>query len=531
MTPLLGVVLAASGCGAGSHGPRQRPSVWQPPLKQSVYLRAVYDDDPSLQLGRFVKVGTRATAMDESQAFASRCSAAFSPKLFGANGTFDEVLATGQQVAAGASVGAGAGAGAAAGGGTFGTASQLRVRYVLKGVMRAQVDAEALDKCCTAAPDQCSGEYLAEFYLGDGEVYQFVGSAAEVQARSGLPGSTGAPAATGSGADVPYSHGPAMLYSHGSVWRQVTRFQNVYFAYKTASVVGHGAGGGTDLCGGTWQQRVPQSLDGQYFVGLSKPAQTEQAAFDDALLHGRLQALQYIGSVIRQQRVQVSVDLDRALADQSVLTTATAGVARRVKDRCRGSVTDPDGRFLAKVLVFFPRPQIDAAAAELATQLQSVQRQFHDATLGLLWCGSVPAGACTADLRDRVRTLGQHGGLQMTDVVEVAHDPAIDAVRQAALQANASKGLVVRLDARHAGGDGVLHACFASASATLWDTEAGKTLHTAKPAGYGASGGYKGVVYADRAMPVDACRTALFKALAELDLLVSAWSVVPGVTP
>ncbi|MSP92778.1 MAG: hypothetical protein EXR79_13400 [Myxococcales bacterium] len=345
---LAGLVVSCSGPQAPAN-PSLRPPIWQPPLKQSVYLRAVFDDDPSINLGRFFKQDTQASEMDESQAFPSRCSKAFSPKLIGSGGTFDETFT--------ASSGVGASLSAPVYGsakGSYGSNGELRVKYTLKGVMRAQVDADALARCCEAAPDQCSGKYVAEFYLGDGDVYQFIGNETDIKA-------SGSYRAASAGID----------YHNGTAWKQVTRFQNMYFAYKTASVSGQGVGGGTNLCASDWQGTLPQSLDGQYFVGTSKPAVTDQAARNDALLNGRLQAVQYIGTAIRQVDAQWSKDLDVAFGNDATLVAASAGIASMVKDRCWQKPTFTPAGTVATALIFFPNSEIANAARALAAGLQS----------------------------------------------------------------------------------------------------------------------------------------------------------------
>ena len=488
------------GCGAAERGPAFRDANWRPAPNQSVYLRAVYDDDPSINLGRFFKLGTKPRDMDESAAFPSRCSKAFSAKLINSGGTFDDTFTASSRVGGSLAVPIHGSAG-----GGYGSNGELRVRYTLKRVMRAAVDADALAKCCESAPDQCSGHYLAEFYMGDGEVYQFLGSEAEVRA-------SGSYNVAGAGVD----------YQQGTAWKQLTSFKNMYFAYKTAAVSGQGVGGGTDLCGSDWRGKVPQSADGQYFVATSKPAATEQAAFDDALTNGRLQAVQFIGTVLKERRVQHAQDLDRVWQDQQELVTATEGVAKRIKDRCRAVVSTDRGH-VATLLMFFPQPQIDEAAAEFKTHLESIYRRMNDATIGLSWCASTPAGGCLPDLPDRVHALAAGAGLKLSGVVEASADPDLPTIRQAAVNANSAKGLVVQILARFDGTSDGLHVCHATASATLWDSEAGKSIQTAKPAGYGSSGGYKGVVYVDKGKPVDACRKAVLDALKELEPLVAGW--------
>ncbi len=177
--------LASSGCGAiQAVPPRVSDSIWVPPLKDSVFVRSIFDDDPSENLGRFLKPGARP---DETEAFPSRCRAAFSPRLVGAGGEFDESFVASTGFSGGLSV---APYGKLSG--NYGSNGEVRVHYALKKVLRATADADKLAQCCAAASGECSERYISEFYLGDGEIYQFMGDEEGVSSatRSGPPRAT-----------------------------------------------------------------------------------------------------------------------------------------------------------------------------------------------------------------------------------------------------------------------------------------------------------------------------------------------------
>lgn len=321
----------AVGCGGSGRTPEAGfapQSTWVPPLKQSVFLRAIQDRDPSGNLGRFFGADIGKDAIDESNAFPSRCSKFFVPKVIEASGSFDESFTASTNVGAALTLPA---YGAKAGGG-YGSNGEVRVVYTLKAVMRAEVDADGLDRCCAADPKQYGGKYIAEFYLGTGEVYQFMGDEASFK---------GGASYTGVGGDVEFKNGTA--------WKKINKIDNAYFAFKT-SLIAKGGDSNQNVCTGGWPSMPPTSLDGQYFVGTSKPAATKQAARQDALLDARRQTLQFIASQLKEAQVQVSKNLDEVFATDSAVSATTEGLARLVKDRCwqDGDGAGPTTRYKAE---------------------------------------------------------------------------------------------------------------------------------------------------------------------------------------
>jgi hypothetical protein len=351
MIAAIALVAACGGSRAGDQGFAPQ-STWVPPLKQSVFLRSVQDSDPSGNLGRFFGADVVHSTIDESNAFPSRCSKFFKPKIIDASGTFDESFTASTSVGASLSVPAYS----AKGGGGYGSNGEVRVRYTLKKVMRAEVDADGLDRCCAADAKQCGGKYIAEFYLGDGEVYQYLGDEASFK---------GGAMQGGVGGDIEFKNGTA--------WKKVNKIDNAYFAFKT-SLIANGAGdSNANVCGGDWQSAPPTSLDGQYFVGLSRPAASKQAARQDAALNGRRQAMQYIATRLKEARVQTSKDLDAVFSDDAAISAASEGLTRLIKDRCwkDGDVAGPTSRYESSVLMFFPASEISNAAKAVADALKS----------------------------------------------------------------------------------------------------------------------------------------------------------------
>ncbi len=167
------------------------------------------------------------------------------------------------------------------------------------------------------------------------------------------------------------------------------------------------------------------------------------------------------------------------------------------------------------------RADVSLSAAELAR----LQRVSRNAAVGLLFCASTPAGACEPDLRDRVRALAQSAGIALSDVIDVPTDPDMALAQTHARRLGAARAFVVRLTARFDRTEPPYHVCRAQPSAMLLDTEDGKQLAVAKPAGFGSDGGIKGLVYADMKQPKDACGDALRKGIRELEAGVGEWAV------
>ncbi len=347
-------LLALPACGGGRNREQgfAAVSTWVPPLKQSVYLRSIQDRDPSGNLGRFFGAGVTKDQIDESNAFASRCSKFFKPVVVEASGEFDESFTASTSVGASLAVPVYG----MKGGGGYGSNGEVRVHYTLTRVMRAEVDADGLDRCCAADAKQCGGTYIAEFYQGSGEVYQFMGEEAAFK---------GGASHSGVGGDLEYKN--------GSAWKKVNRIDNAYFAFKTARIAAGAGDSNQNVCSGDWASSPPTSLDGQYFVGTSRPAASKQASRQDALLDGRRQTMQFIASQLKEANVQVSKNLDEVFATESAVAASSEGLARMVKDRCwkDGNVPGPTTRYESTVLLFFPNSEIANAAKAVAAALKA----------------------------------------------------------------------------------------------------------------------------------------------------------------
>ena len=362
-TPLLATVaaLSLSACGGNQQlnrvkTPEDSQVRMQAP-KKSVYVRASFDDDPSPYLGRFVPASLPADQIDENAAAQTRCSKFVTHKELRAAGTFDEVINASSGVAASLGVAAVGGISASAG-----TKAGVRVTYKLDKKMRAEIsDPDGFDRCCKAAPDQCSNLMIGEFLSGTGEVYQFAGSEQGIKAAGRQALNTG---------DFDFKSGIA--------WKRSSTFEKVYFAFRTQAARLGSAKTAPDDC--SWANAVPTSLDGTYFVGMSQPAMSEAQARDYAQRNGRAAVVRYLGEFIQTSTGSTSSAVDGFLKDEDKISTVAKGLARKVKAErfCPAEQKEtPDGMmYVAQVLMFFPKgEEIAAAKATLDAVEADLQKQ------------------------------------------------------------------------------------------------------------------------------------------------------------
>lgn len=343
-------LFAAVACGGGERPkgtemPKEVPSMHIEP-KKGVFLRSGFDADPSDYIGRFIDDDVPASEIDETKGVQTTCSQHIEYKEVRAGGTYDEVYKA--STSAGASLGvspvpqaAGASGNANA---SMEDGAMVRVQYKLTKKMRG-VKTPEYQECCRQNINGCSGRYLAEFWAGTGEIYQFVGSQQQFQADANVP-------ATAKG-DVEYKNGAA--------WKRAMTFDDLYFAFTTADAA-------IDDSDCSWVDNLPTSDEGQYFVGISPPAKSESQARSLAMREARKQAVQYLGEFVQTSSSTKSSALKGYLEDEEMLQTVAQGLAKHVKDDryCPTETTESyEGPlYTSKVLAFFP----EEAKAEAAKQ-------------------------------------------------------------------------------------------------------------------------------------------------------------------
>ncbi len=334
---------------------------------RNIYLRTAPDKDPSSYLGRFVPEDTDASEVDESAAMTLPCSKHFTWKYIEAAGSRDEyfLASTGARL----SVGVPALADVATPvdvqvGASYKRGAVVRAKYEFTGKMIAEPDdPEALEACCEQAAGRCTSRYIGEFIEGKGQIFHGVKRAAGGDATVGVKH-----------VDV------GIEIKDGIEWHQTTEFNEpVYFAFKTSRFIlpdADQAGG----CDGAWVNgRVPGSVDGEQFVGVSEVVESERVAREVARRDARIQAIQYLGEKIvtggRESRLSSGQidELRTKLESEDFIEFTATGVAELVKDRdyCIEQVETPGGlRYKAKVLSLLPNSQLDQIEEVIANAIE-----------------------------------------------------------------------------------------------------------------------------------------------------------------
>jgi len=327
--------------------------------RQGVYLRASFDDDPSHFIGRFIASSVEADDVDENRGIQTECSKFVTYKEVNASGTFDEYYNSSTTVRGGLGISnpaskampAGVNAPEGAAGLEHGSGTSIRVKYELQKKLVANVeDPAGFAACCDSSPDNCTGIYIGEFWYGHGTLYENTG------------------AQTGASVGVSATQGQGNLeVADGWAWRKATEFKDVYFAFRVMDRIA------ADDC--AWAQRPPKSADGQYFVGVSPPAPTEDIARTAAMRHARTQAVQYMGEFINSSTMNSSSVIQGYVESENVVTTAAEGMANFVKDDrycAPEQIETPEGvKYKVTVLAFFPEEKKQEAAA---TTLDAIEK-------------------------------------------------------------------------------------------------------------------------------------------------------------
>ncbi len=310
-------------------------SLQMPSPSRAVQLRASFDKDPSVYIGRFVPDSVADGDVDENTAMVTRCSKYIKPKYVETDQVVDETMWVSHKAAASLGLPAVASAKASAE-----SRDEVRVKYSLTKKVQSDIDADGLAQCCQADSSQCSRRIIGEFLLGSGDVLL---TAKDSQSLTGE-------------VETPKPISASASYGADDAWRKKTSFKDVYFAFLTETTSlkappSPGANAATDC---SWCDTLPGSLDGKYFCGVSPEAPDEAASRALALRAAREQVVDYLGQ---------SMPGRASLSDKGVLATAADGIAALVKDEkwCRERVPTPEGeKIRSKVLAFYPKSAEDA---------------------------------------------------------------------------------------------------------------------------------------------------------------------------
>jgi hypothetical protein len=245
--------------------------------------------------------------------------------------------------------------------GSAGAATTLRVKYTITKKVQVIPDAEGLDACCKADAKQCSGEIIGEFYFGTGEILQAVNQQKSASASGMYQQVKG-------GAD----------YKDALDWKKVSQFHDMYFAFQTGKTPLGLAGAEASASDCSWCDKLPGSLDGKYFCGVSVDAPSESMARDLAMRNAREQAVKFLGEYVTTASATTSSATKGILEDKQLVTALAEGVASRVKDEkwCKAeALPTPEGqKYRSRVLAFFPDAQSKAAAKDAIQAIVSARK-------------------------------------------------------------------------------------------------------------------------------------------------------------
>ncbi|MCC7071300.1 MAG: hypothetical protein IT383_08255 [Deltaproteobacteria bacterium] len=345
------------------------------PVKPALFLRITPDGDASPIVGAFVPDEVPDSEVDETSLARTRCSKFIKPNRIPASGSFKEITVASSGAAS--KIGVKSIANIDLGGSE---AQALLVKYELLEKMSADVDADGLAQCCAAAPDQCTKRYISGAIMADGEYFAATEKATDV----------------GLDATVPVEGVPVtgdVMYQDDLKWQRQAAFKRQYFAFTFARTGGGGLGGGAakDAC--AWVNNVPPSPDGQYFVGVSNPMDTEKLAREDAMRDAREQVVKYLGEYLTEaaaSRTSTSgkaSDLSTMVQDEKIKTNMAQGLARFVKDQqwCGpDAVAAPSGmKNVMKALAFFSNAERKAAGLAAMRALIDTKKAAGENTSAL----------------------------------------------------------------------------------------------------------------------------------------------------
>jgi hypothetical protein len=363
----VGAVAGLVACGAATTVPPAAPApstLVQP--ARNIHLRASFDDDPTIYIGRFIPDGVAEGDIDENSAATTRCSQFIKPKAVTSTQEMDEVMFASQK--ANASLGV---IPFGHGDASHDATAALRVKYSITKKMQSEVNAEGLDRCCREQPDQCSKRYISEFVMGTGKVFQQTKNANDVSAGGQYSAITG-------DFEVKDSVG----------WKRVSSFKDMYFAFQSGAAMGQlsaataSTSGGSDDC--SWCEKLPSTLDGTYFCGISPDVASEAMSRDAAMRNAREQVVKYMGEYLSSRSKTQASLLKGTTDDSQILSAGAEGLASRVKDQrwCKAKTTDtPDGqRYQSRVLAYLPNDQLKAAAKDAIETLINKRKQANAIT-------------------------------------------------------------------------------------------------------------------------------------------------------
>ncbi len=330
----------------------------QPPRapESALILRGAFDDDPSEYIGRFLPDALAHHEVDENRASQTRCSEFVTHKVKKGTATFDQYFQASSSAKAALGFPPIAGISASASEGVA-----VRVKYEqTKKMMSVLTDPVAYERCCKSGQGLCAKRHLGEYIFGSGVIYQWAGAQRNLDASG-----------------VAKQVNGALEMKDQYAWKRMSKFTDVYFAFRPVRGGNVGTGETEKPCAWAYGDK-PRSPDGTYFVGISKPMETPQEAYQNAMMDARRQVVRYLGEQITSSLAQTSGELEGALKDHDVVTATAKGLAKYVTDekRCPEEKTKTiEGyRYTARLLAFIPNPKTEAASRDALKLLSDALR-------------------------------------------------------------------------------------------------------------------------------------------------------------
>lgn len=355
------VAACGGGAGVGSNLQPEHPSSLERVTpSRNLHLRAAFDNDPTVYVGRFIPEGVAAAELDENRASKTQCSEHFKVKVVSTNQEMDELVYASSQAAA--AVGLITTGGVAGARGDSSGGSVLRVHYTITKKIQVDSDPNALAACCTKNPGACTNTVVGEFLMGSGEIYQEATNSSSASGELGVP---------------PVS--AKASYADASQWKKVQSFKDTFFAFlpvATGEVNSKAAVAAEDKAARVeascdFCRALPEDSGGLYFCGVSSPAAEEAIGRDGAMTSARTQVVRYLGEQIQTRSQALSTTAKGLVSDERFTQAVAKGLATRVKDRkhCAEKQNTPDHLVVYKVLAFIPTDALAEAASKAVDEV------------------------------------------------------------------------------------------------------------------------------------------------------------------
>lgn len=312
------------------------------PASRGLHLRAAFDRDASVYVGRFVPRDSIGADLDENRALKTVCSEHFHAREVAVNQEMDELVSLSN--AASASLGIFTGTAGGNGTATATNGKMARVHYTITKKIQVDADARALEACCNQHPGACTDRVVGEFLRGTGEIYEATSTARDLSGGGGIPAAS--------------LHAS---YKDESQWKRSNSFEDVYFAFLpvASGAPDPGSQSSCDFC-----THLPDDPSGLFFCGVSPPLFDEASGREAAMRSARSQVVKFLGERIETRTDTLSSGAQGLVRSETFTSALARGVASQVKDQryCSETENSPEKRSVYRVLAYVPNTALAQAA-------------------------------------------------------------------------------------------------------------------------------------------------------------------------